>query len=295
MADGGLGYWLARHKWLTALAVLLLISWASNAGADETRRGPGPYGGSAGVSGEREGAGDRRATRAARGPGRQQKADREPERAKVDQRGRSAVAGEDRASKPRPRPTAPPVPTALVTRVIDGDTVELSSGHDVRLVGIDTPEVGECGYDRAAANLASLVEGRQVTLTRPTEDRDQYGRLLRYLDIGDIDPGLRLIKNGLAIARYDSRDGYGFHPREPVYVAADRASADMHCPKPKPKARPQPLVARPVPSGGCAPGYSPCVPPSPPDVDCADVDGPIRVTGSDPHGLDADGDGVACE
>jgi hypothetical protein len=37
------------------------------------------------------------------------------------------------------------------------------------------------------------------------------------------------------------------------------------------------------------------VPPYPPDVDCADVDGPITVTGSDPHGLDADGDGTACE
>ena len=47
--------------------------------------------------------------------------------------------------------------------------------------------------------------------------------------------------------------------------------------------------------GACAPGYSPCIPPYPPDIDCSDVDGPIYVTGSDPHGLDADGDGVACE
>lgn len=47
--------------------------------------------------------------------------------------------------------------------------------------------------------------------------------------------------------------------------------------------------------GGCAPGYRPCVPPYPPDVDCPDVGGPIYVTGSDPHGLDADTDGVACE
>ena len=45
----------------------------------------------------------------------------------------------------------------------------------------------------------------------------------------------------------------------------------------------------------CAPGYSPCVPPPPPDLDCADLDGPIYVTGSDPHHLDADGDGVGCE
>ncbi len=46
---------------------------------------------------------------------------------------------------------------------------------------------------------------------------------------------------------------------------------------------------------GCDPGYSGCVPPYPPDVDCADVDGPVTVQGSDPHGLDGDSDGVACE
>ena len=48
-------------------------------------------------------------------------------------------------------------------------------------------------------------------------------------------------------------------------------------------------------AGSCEAGYDPCVPPFPPDVDCPDVGGPISVTGSDPHGLDADNDGVACE
>ncbi len=55
-------------------------------------------------------------------------------------------------------------------------------------------------------------------------------------------------------------------------------------------------------TGGCAPGYSPCVPVAS-DVDCAGgggdgpayVDGPIRVTGSDPYELDRDGDGIACD
>jgi hypothetical protein len=52
---------------------------------------------------------------------------------------------------------------------------------------------------------------------------------------------------------------------------------------------------------GCTPGYSPCIPPGP-DVDCAGgsgngpryVQGPITVTGSDPYGLDANGDGIGC-
>ena len=193
-------------------------------------------------------------------------------------------------AQPRPAPLPRPGRAHLVTRVVDGDTLELGSGETVRLVGIDTPEVGQCGYDRATASLGRLVTGRQVRLTRSGEDRDHYGRLLRYVDVGGADAGLRQIRTGLAIARYDSRDGYGFHPREPRYVAADAATRNLTCSR---------LVAAPPPPaggrGGCAPGYSPCVPPFPPDADCADVDGPVQVTGPDPHGLDADGDGVACE
>ena len=55
-------------------------------------------------------------------------------------------------------------------------------------------------------------------------------------------------------------------------------------------------------SSGCTPGYSPCIPPGA-DVDCAGgsgngpryVQGPVQVSGSDPYGLDSDGDGVGCE
>ena len=185
--------------------------------------------------------------------------------------------------------SSPEPGTYVVTRVVDGDTVELGNGETVRLVGIDAPETGECGHERAADNLERMVLRQAVLLGESDEDRDRYGRLLRYVDIGRQDAGLQLIKNGLAIARYDSRDGYGFHPREARYVAADKGAKQLVC-----APKPQPFVQQP-PTGNCAPGYSPCVPPYPPDVDCPDVDGPIRVSGSDPHGLDADGDGVACE
>jgi beta-lactam-binding protein with PASTA domain len=54
-------------------------------------------------------------------------------------------------------------------------------------------------------------------------------------------------------------------------------------------------------SRNCTPGYSPCLPPAS-DYDCSRsangpkyVDGPIRVTGPDPYGLDDNGDGVGCE
>jgi hypothetical protein len=55
-------------------------------------------------------------------------------------------------------------------------------------------------------------------------------------------------------------------------------------------------------NGGCTSGYSPCLPPAS-DYDCAGgsgdgpeyVTGPVRVTGPDPYGLDADADGIGCE
>jgi len=49
-----------------------------------------------------------------------------------------------------------------------------------------------------------------------------------------------------------------------------------------------------APGDDCAEGYDPCVPPYPPDVDCADLSGPYKVSRPDPHRLDPDGNGKAC-
>ena len=184
-------------------------------------------------------------------------------------------------------PRVPRAPrTYRVRSVTDGDTLVLGNGDSVRLVGVDAPENGDCGSERAAAMLSRLTLGERVTLTAPVDDRDRYGRLLRYVDVGDTDAGIRLIGSGLAIARYDSRDGYEHHPRQRRYVTTDRSTPNVTC-----ALAPVPLAE--VPSSSCAPGYSPCIPAYPPDLDCADT-GPVTVSGSDPHGLDADGDGVAC-
>lgn len=193
--------------------------------------------------------------------------------------------------KPKVKPAPKPVRTYLVSRVIDGDTVELGNGDAVRVVGIDTPERGECGYEKATANMEGLVLGKQVRLAVSDEDHDRYG-LLRYLNVGGKDAGLRQIKSGLAIARYDSRDGYGEHPREASYIAADKhPPSKSSCP---PKPAPAPAPARAQQSSDCMSGYEPCLPVTG-DLNCPDVDGPITVTGDDPYRLDQDGDGTACE
>jgi hypothetical protein len=69
-------------------------------------------------------------------------------------------------------------------------------------------------------------------------------------------------------------------------------------PQPAPKPSREPRPTRPAPiSGSCEPGYSPCLPVTS-DLNCDDLSSaqtPVRVTGSDPYGLDADGDGYGCD
>jgi len=119
----------------------------------------------------------------------------------------------------------------VVTEVIDGDTLEVEGVGRVRLIGVDTPERGECGFDAASQALADLVEGRSVVLLPgAADDVDRYDRLLRYVEVDGDDAGLSLIESGLAVSRYDSRDGYGEHEREQAYVTADeKASVVAGC------------------------------------------------------------------
>ena len=78
---------------------------------------------------------------------------------------------------------------------------------------------------RGGGGARDLVDGRAVTLVAgASQDSDRYGRLLRYVEVDGVDANLALVRSGRAIARYDSRDGYGRHPREDAYIAADRAT-----------------------------------------------------------------------
>src|SRR5207248_8078288 len=76
-----------------------------------------------------------------------------------------------------PPTTVAAAPAPTVTHVVDGDTVVVSTGQKVRIIGIDTPEAGQCGYEEAATALAALVDGHAVTVTPGArDDADKYGR-----------------------------------------------------------------------------------------------------------------------
>ena len=89
---------------------------------------------------------------------------------------------------------------ALVVSVIDGDTIELQDGSRVRYLGIDTPETGEPFADEATAKNQELVEGKIVDLQRGKRDKDEYGRLLRYVYVDGIFVNAELVAQGYATA-----------------------------------------------------------------------------------------------
>jgi endonuclease YncB( thermonuclease family) len=68
-----------------------------------------------------------------------------------------------------------------VSRVIDGDTFEMSDNTTIRLLCVDAPEKGKKGYKEAREFLSEMVLDREVRLERDITDADSYGRLLRYV------------------------------------------------------------------------------------------------------------------
>ena len=172
--------------------------------------------------------------------------------------------------------------SAKVLSWSDGDTVWTSRGK-VRLIGIDTPETGTCGAAKALSWAQYYAPvGSYVKLGNPASviDKDRYGRLLRYVDRNGVDIGNRQIMKG-AKARYDGRDGFQWHPRQGKYRSTDASYANYTCTTSTWATR----VNSPVTASN-------------PDIDCADIPDaykPFRITGTDYHRLDADGDGWGCD
>lgn len=94
----------------------------------------------------------------------------------------------------------------LATKIIDGDTFLVEGGYSVRILGIDADERGYPCYDAAKNKLEELILSKEVRLEKGTEDLDQYCRYLRYVFLGDENISLKLINEGLAIARLSPED-----------------------------------------------------------------------------------------
>lgn len=91
---------------------------------------------------------------------------------------------------------------AVLSRVIDGDTVEIlhdEKNEKVRLLGINSPEKNMPFFNNALSYLKQF-ENQTIMLEADKEDTDKYGRKLRYIFYKDIFINKEILKEGLANA-----------------------------------------------------------------------------------------------
>lgn len=96
----------------------------------------------------------------------------------------------------------------IATNVIDGDTIVISGGERVRLLGIDTPEKGEVFYKESKERLEQLIENKEILLEKEGDNKDKYDRLLRYIFLNDTNINLLMVEEGYAICYFYGQSKY---------------------------------------------------------------------------------------
>ncbi|MYB42148.1 MAG: nuclease [Chloroflexi bacterium] len=195
--------------------------------------------------------------------------------------------------------------TVPVAWVVDGDTIDVTIWDEtrrVRLLLVDTPEVRptECYGPEASEYVSSLLpEGSEVRLERDVTDTDAFGRLLRYVYLPDGRMLNELLLEGGYATVFDTRDEEQHEQRLlDAQTRARAASAGLWtaCETENESEADADAASDESSEDGCDAAYPDvCIPPPPPDLNCADIEHrDIRVLPPDPHELDRDGDGVGC-
>ena len=224
----------------------------------------------------------------------------------------------------------PPGEDALVTRIVDGDTIEVrvnDTRFTVHYIGIDAPDTKgtpakTCLSKQATAANRALVLGKTVRLERDVSEFDASGRLLRYAYLPDgTMVNDALVRTGFALAIASAPDvKHGAQLAEAMRTASNNyaglwskcpalatSAAALVAPAPAvaapaaaaPAAQPQAPAPAPVAQAqsGCEPAYPTlCIPLGSPDLDCGDISQrQFEVHPPDPHRFDRDHDGIGCE
>lgn len=128
-----------------------------------------------------------------------------------------------------------------IIRVIDGDTIELSTGEKIRYLGINAPELGEPGPedDECLAwvarlrNLSLLNNGPISLIKDPLVDKDEQGNLLRYVYSGSVFVNRVMAEEGLAENFFCEGNKAGCHSagdqvRKPQIIIASQNAENFN-------------------------------------------------------------------
>lgn len=77
--------------------------------------------------------------------------------------------------------------TAASAAVVDGRTLKLEDGRELRLAGIELPSAPNTPEQSAVSSLRGLIAGRTITLRARAESTDRYGRLIAFAFIEGIE------------------------------------------------------------------------------------------------------------
>lgn len=119
---------------------------------------------------------------------------------------------------------------AFVTKIIDGDTIEVDiagKAYKLRYIGINTPETVDprrkvqCFGKEASNENKSLVDGKEVLLEKDISETDKYGRLLRYVYLPMPDGTLLFVNDYLVRQGFANVDTY---PPDIKYVDRFKAA-----------------------------------------------------------------------
>jgi endonuclease YncB( thermonuclease family) len=208
-------------------------------------------------------------------------------------------------------------------RLVQIDSPEMSSGECYALESknaldkILKPYMISSRTTESDLKTLEKENGVKVEQDSNLDSIDRYGRQLAYLYVGNMNVNIELVRIGAA-APYFYQGSQGAFAEE-LKSAADFARGNQlgiwkscpgfsYDPTKSIETGYSTTVSQAVLLGSrgdtaalgkiqCSPDYRECVPPYPPDYDCGDLVnlGLIHVLGSDPHRLDRDGDGLACE
>ena len=237
-----------------------------------------------------------------------------PEETKPEEQPDTDKEDQEQEDEPKEEPEEKQKPnyiTATVVEVVDGDTIKVrmkGKTETVRFLLVDTPEtkhprMGVQPYGPEASRFTkSLLSGKTVELEKDVQERDKYGRLLMYVYVDGKSVQKELLKKGLArVAVYPPNvkyvDEYRKIEREArrkgvgIWSIENYAQEDgYHPPKKESKQS----------SSSREPNLR--YDPNGPDRDCSDFATQaeaqaffIAAGPGDPHRLDRDNDGIACE
>jgi micrococcal nuclease len=192
----------------------------------------------------------------------------------------------------------------IITKVIDGDTLNIrtDSGNTmtIRLVLVDAPELNEAGYAEAREFVTENCLNRSAVVDPDNNQDLSYDRVVAVVYCNGFNINEAVLQSGFAdiygrfclvsefgISAWAQKHGCNaFTTRGNNYNSASTDKDEQYNSNITDKML-----------NNCDPSYPTiCIPSSPPDLDCMDVDQKnFQVKLPDPHRFDGDKNGVGCE